>query len=89
MKDILKRYIDTSHVEHTDGTCGLCNKELIKSQVAKEYINKENVSIKDFYTEVENQWKNTPFYKEVQDLLKRGLSIDEVSKVMEKKGIII
>lgn len=89
-----KSYLETykePFIEHEDyEKCGACWREVIKSQYAKELLESGiEVEFSKFFDEVDRRWRETPLYKEVHTLLETGLTIEEVSNIMEAKGVII
>lgn len=95
MSDI-KRVFDnwaSYPIEHEDyEKCGLCWKNKIRGDVAREFIAVGQNNQKDlnsFDKEVETRWKNTPLFKEVKGLLSLGHTIQEAEKIMSERGIEI
>lgn len=86
---ILRRFVTNKFIEHPDGTCGACLREMIKCEVAKEYIDSDVVNVTGFFKEVDRRWRETPIYKEVKALLDSGKTLDEVVEIMAEKGIEI
>lgn len=78
-------------IEHTDyEKCGNCWRQTIQGQVAKEFHEAGKAfDFIVFFDEVEKRWQETSLFKEVQGLLKSGLTIDEAQAIMEAKGIEI
>lgn len=87
MKHLLDRYKERIVIEHKDGKCGPCNKLLIKYEVAEEFIKKDGeVSLKDYFTEVDKRWRRTEIFKEVQGMMDRGVPFPDIVKIMWEKG---
>jgi hypothetical protein len=70
--------------------CGQCCHESIMSEVAQEYLDQNNyVDLQTYFKEVDARWQNTPLYKRVKALQDRGMSLTEISALLEEQGILI
>jgi len=78
-------------VDHERDQCGLCCKQYIMEDVANEILDQElNITdLKGFYDEVDKRWIQSPIYKQVVDLMSRGLPLEDVEEMLEKQGIFI
>ncbi len=90
MRHILSNYINRINIEHKDGKCGYCLKELIKYEVGEELLKVDGeITLGKFFGEVGKRWKETELYKEVQSRLDKGIPLSQIKKDMEKEGYII
>ena len=92
MKEFFKNMANP-YIEHEDvNKCGLCLKEKIKSEVAKEFLDAGKLSqenLSEMFDEVDRRWQQTELFKRVRSLMEAGLTLDEVSAKLAAEGIDI
>lgn len=94
IESIITHFANNAYIEHKDVTkCGQCWKEKIKSDVAKEILEKkENLSndtLEYFFKEVDSRWKQTPLFLRVKSLLDSGKTLETIQKELLKENIEI
>jgi len=89
MENMAARY--GAPLEHEDVTkCGLCWKNKIQSEVANEFLKAGKLSaenLKEMFEETNRRWKETELYLRVQEMLKSGKTIEQISEELQGEGI--
>lgn len=88
-KKLIESFLDP-YISHEDyEKCGVCWRQVIKAEVAKEYldVNKTSSSdLKDFFEETNKRWRETSLYKKVKGYQSEGKSLEEIEKIMKERG---
>jgi hypothetical protein len=83
---------ESPFVDHKDyHKCGQCLKEMIRYQVACEFLRQGKISndyIAEMEEEVKTRWQASYLFKEVTRLKQTGLTLEEAIKEMETRGYI-
>ena len=94
LTEMVSDWASRPYITHDDVTkCGLCWKQKIQSDVCKEYLqtNQEVTSenLTEILATVKREWKKTPLYQRVQELLTQGQTLEQISEDLLKEGIEI
>lgn len=80
------------HLEHKDyNKCGLCLKEVINSEVAKEMVKVGKITndfLKEYEAETKRRFQDSFLFKEIHRIKNSGKTLNEAIKEMEDKGFI-